>query len=196
MMGFPLSRKDQRHVWITRLCLVSVLLWFVLSPLVAGTTTAGRKHKLGDWVEMKVTTEIENKKQEQNIRFEVSNVDGNNLGARSKVTFRGKNQFTREINIPVTADMKPKVSGKKPEIKVEMLGEGDEFISIGGKSYNCHWVKKRNTIKFPEHSIVTIFTEWTNPEVPVNHVVKRIIEQTGRTPFKVTQELVGAGYGK
>jgi hypothetical protein len=108
-----------------------------------------------------------------------------------KVIIMGKETDVpaQKLKIDLTKPYDPTSEAKLPKgvaVKVEK-GAGTEKIMVGGKEYECTWVKFKTGKKNNE----TETTVWTSKDVPLSGIVKREVKSSvGDT---TTMELISFG---
>jgi hypothetical protein len=80
---------------------------------------------------------------------------------------------------------------------VTVLGEGDETITVDGKSYKCHWGKAKVVATKPMAMESTV-KAWSSKDVPVGGLVKMesesVMTMNGQAMnSKMTMKLTGSG---
>ena len=177
-------------LWM-KACLSLAVLACWLSPVVRAEDNPFKKAEVGDWVSYKTVTEMPNvptggmametkqtvtAKTEKEVTMKVETLmNGNSMGAQ-------------EIKIPLDQPYDPT---KTTNGKVEKLGEGEESISVGGKTYACKWVKIKTQVEANGMKIDTESKYWTSPEVPLGGLVKN--DTSTSMNMKMHMELTGAG---
>jgi len=176
----------------------AILLAVALTTYVIAAPPAkpAKAASVGDWVEMKTITEIDGKTMEQTIRQEVTKVEKTLLFVKNRVTSHGKTFIENVMKLSTADSPSPGKAEKRNVTIVEKIGEGYETLTLGGKAYKCHWIKKRMTTTIQGRKITVVSTAWNCPDVPVTNLVKRVIEQDGPKKFLITQALTNLGYGK
>jgi len=158
-----------------------------VNPLKAG--------KVGDWVETKTTTDTMGTKMEQTMRQEIVKKDDASVTLKTEIAMMGQKMPAQETVIPFdTIATAPVAAGSG--MVIEKIAEGDETIKIGDKEYKCHWVKNKTSMEAAGMKVEQTNTVWTCPDVPVNNMVKMVVEQESPAKSVTTQELVGCGTGK
>lgn len=146
--------------------------------------------KPGQWIEHKTVTDMGATKMEQTTKMTVKAKDATSITLANEMTMNGQKMPAQEITVPLQASG---TAPTAPGTHVEKIGEGDETIKVGGKDYACHWVKNRITHEAQNVKMVNTSTIWMCKDVPVNNIVKMVIDQESPTKMTSTQELVGSG---
>jgi hypothetical protein len=146
-----------------------------------------RSTKQGDWVEWAGGDVV--------MRHTILSKKDNTLTLRIEQTIGGKKGKPIDQEIDLT---KPWPPPRKPDPDVktvtEELGKGKETLTIGGKKYECEWVKRKTTISIKDQKdFVSVSKVWTCKDVPLGGTVKTESEVDGKTH---TTELTGFERGK
>jgi hypothetical protein len=138
--------------------------------------------KVGDWAEYKTDVVVE--------RHTVTARTDDSVTLRIDQTVQGKKGESKDVEI----DLKVKVS---PNPKTEKLDSGKETITVGGKKYDCEWVKRRFTVTVTvdgkDRTTVHTAKEWVCKDVPLGGTVRIEFESGG---VSGVTELTGFGRGK
>lgn len=152
--------------------------------------------KVGDWVELANRTETMGQTMTMQMKQSVVAKDETSVTLRTEVTMGGMKMPGQDVKVPFNQPYEP-YKQNLTDAKVTSLGEGDETITVGGKSYKCHWSKVKVTAAQPQPIEMTAKV-WTCKDVPVHGMVRMESEGTmkmgdqGMT-MKTSMELVGSG---
>ncbi len=176
---------------------LGVLLLPVLSWMAQGAGNNPLKNAhVGDWVEFATHTGAMGQQMEMKTKQTVVAKDATSITLRTETTMMGHTMPPQDVKIPLNRSYEPYAAGLT-DAKVTPLGEGNETLKVGGKSYACHWVKVKVAATKPQPMEGTTKV-WTCPDVPVTGVVKMETESTmtvgGKSmPTQMTMELIGSG---
>jgi len=148
-----------------------------------------RTAKTGDWIEWKTNDVV--------MRQTVTAKTDATLTLRIEQTIDGKKGPPLDQFIDLKGPFPPvRKAEPKDETKtdVEELGTGKETLTVGGKTYDCTWAKRKTTITFKGGiTFVSVTKGWNCPDVPLGGAVRMETEIQGKT--SVT-EMTGSGRGK
>lgn len=152
--------------------------------------------KVGQYIKFKMTTEAMGTKTQMEMKQTVIAKDDISVTLRTETTAMGMKMPPQDSKIMLNQPYEPYKQGITDAV-VTPLGEGNEQISVGGKTYNCHWAKVKVTASKPT-AVDSITTVWSSPDVPVNGMVKMVTDATTKMgqnamATKMTMELVEAG---
>jgi hypothetical protein len=121
--------------------------------------------------------------------------DATAVTLRMETTMMGQKMPGQDVKIPLDQPYEPSTQGLA-DAKVTQLGEGNETISVGGKSYACHWTKTKVVATKPQ-AVENTAKVWMCKDVPVNGLVRMESEGTmtmeGQAmTTKMSMELTGA----
>lgn len=150
--------------------------------------------KIGDWVEIQSITDVKGKTTSQTIRNEITKINENSVTIKSATFVQGQKKFETEFLKPLLPNNTPSSNENRPVL--EDLGEGDETIVINGKSFDCHWLKKRVVLDKNGEKIGITTTVWNCPTFQFLSCTKRIVERGGPLVMTTTETVVNFGYGK
>lgn len=153
--------------------------------------------KVGEWIEFVMQTEAMGQKMEMQMKQSVVAKDETSVTLRMEATMMGQKMPGKDTKIALDKPYEPYLQNQNlTDAKATPLGEGNETISVGGKSYACHWTKVKVVATKPQAVEVTAKT-WTCKDVPVNGLV-RMESETAMTmqgqPMntKIRMELKGS----
>lgn len=152
--------------------------------------------KVGDFLEFKTVTEAMGTKTETQTKQTVVAKDDVSITLRTEISMMGMKVPPQESKIMLNQPYEPYKAGNTDAV-VTPLGEGDETITAGGKSYACHWAKVKVVVSKPS-PITSTTTVWSSKEIPVTGVAKMItdssMEVQGKTmDSRMVMELISAG---
>jgi len=167
--------------------LVSVLVWAADNPL--------KNAKVGEWIEFVIHTQTMGQTMDTKMKQTVIAKDAVSVTLRNVTTVMGK-EMSNDTKIMFDQPYEPYKMPNSDAV-VTPLGEGNETITVGGKPYNCHWVKVKVVTTKPQAMEGTTKV-WSCKDVPVNNMVKMETESAMKMGDKVmnttmTMELVGSG---
>jgi len=170
------------------LVLLPILMWAADNPL--------KNAKVGEYVEYKTTTDAAGNKTETKMKQTVIAKDDVSVTLRTVMTMNGKEMPPQDTKIMLNQPYEPYKAGYTDAV-VTPMGEGNETIMIGGKSYACHWVKVKVVATKPV-AVTMTSTVWSCKDVPVHGMVKMTMDMTMKMgakdmTSKTTSELLGAG---
>jgi len=152
-----------------------------------------KKANVGDWIEHKQTmTMAAGKTMEMTSKQTVLAKDEKEITMKMETTVMGRAN-SHEIKIPLDVPYNPATAGvaRDAKAKMEVVGEGEESIKAGDKTYACHWVEMKGTTESRGKSTDMHTKVWYCKDVPVNGMVK--MEMDSSSGMKMTNELTGAG---
>lgn len=179
--------------------LLVVLMLLGCAGMAQAVENAWKTAKIGDWIEYKSVADMGAMKMESTMKMEVVKKDDKTVTIKNEMSANGQKMPAQEMAIPLEVPAgEPQMP---PGAKMEKLAEGDEKITIGGKEYNCHFVKNKVTMtmeipNMPKQNMEQTTTVWTCKDVPCGGMVKTETEQIAPTKTKSTQEVIGFGAGK
>jgi len=115
---------------------------------------------------------------------------------RIAATMMGKEMPPQDTKIMFDKPFNPYTQGNT-DAKVTTLGEGDETITVDGKSYKCHWAKVKVVATKPM-AMESTMKAWSSKDVPLAGMVKMesesVMTMEGTTMnTKMTMKLTGFG---
>lgn len=138
--------------------------------------------KVGDWTEYKTDVVV--------IRTTVTAKTDDSVTLLTEQTVQGKKGEPTVVKIDLTVKV-------WPDPKIVKLGSGKGMITVGGKKYDCEWVKRRTTINVTiagqDRTVVNVWKEWVCKDIPLGGTVLIEFETEGVTGVT---ELTGYGRGK
>jgi hypothetical protein len=152
--------------------------------------------KAGDWIEYTMSTDAMGQKMEMQVKQTVVAKDDTSVTLRMETTMMGQTMPGNDMKIPLDQPWNP-LSQRLSDAKVTTLGEGNETVTVGGKSYACHWVQAKIVTTKPQATEGTLKV-WTCKDVPVNGMVRmeaatNMVMQGQAMKTAVTMELKDAG---
>ncbi len=155
-----------------------------------------KKAQVGEFINFKMTTESMGTKTDMQMKQTVVEKDEVSVTLRTETTAMGMKMPPQDVKIMLNQPYEPYKQGLTDAV-VTPIGEGNETLTVGGKSYACHWAKVKVVVSKPSE-IESVTTVWTCPEVPVNGMVKMVTDSTmnagGNTiQSKMTMELLETG---
>jgi hypothetical protein len=177
-------------------CAVAAIGTLVLPLLAAAADNPFKSAKVGEWVEYATTTETMGAKMEMKTKQTVVARDDVSVTLRIVASMMGKEMPPQETKIMLNKSYEPYVQGDT-DAKVTVLGEGDETITVDGKSYKCHWGKAKVVATKPMAMESTV-KAWSSKDVPVGGLVKMesdsVMTMNGQAMnSKMTMKLTGSG---
>jgi hypothetical protein len=130
--------------------------------------------KKGDWVSYKMTTSFGAFKSEGTMKQLVTDKDEKSVTLKISMHLMGMDLPAQEQKIDLTKKYDPN-TGSIPgagNAKVEKLGSGKETVEVGGKKYECEWVKSKVTIDANGMKIESETKLWTSKSAPLSGLVK------------------------
>lgn len=152
--------------------------------------------KVGEWIEYTMRTEAMGQKMEMQMKQSVAAKDATSVTLRVETTMMGQKMPGQDVKVPLDKPYEPYTQGLTGAT-VTQLGEGNETITVGGKSYACHWTKVKVVATQPQAAENTAKV-WTCKDVPVNGLVRMESEGTVTVQgqamtTKTSMELKGVG---
>jgi hypothetical protein len=151
--------------------LFSVVLILACVPVIARADEKENPYKSakkGDWVSYKMSTKFGDFKSEGTMKQLVTNKDDKSVTVKISMHLMGADLPAHEQKIDPNAAAA--LGGGKA--KVEKLDSGKETVEIGGKKYECDWVKNKLTVDANGMKIETETKVWTSKSVPLGGLVK------------------------
>lgn len=152
--------------------------------------------KVGQFLEFRTVTEAMGTKSEIQTKQTVIAKDDVSVTLRTEITAMGMKMPPQESKYMLNQPYEP-YKAEGTDAVVTPLGEGDETITAGGKSYSCHWAKVKVVASKPA-PLTSTTTVWSCKDIPVTGMAKMITDSTmemqGKTmDSKMTMELISAG---
>lgn len=152
--------------------------------------------QVGEYVDFKMITESMGTKTEMQMKQSVVAKDEVSVTLRTETTAMGQKMPPQDAKIMLNQPYEPYKAGYTDAV-VTPLGEGDETITAGGKSYDCHWAKVKVVATNPT-AVESVTTVWSCKDIPVNGMAKMTSDSTMKMGAqtmntKMTMELVSAG---
>jgi hypothetical protein len=169
----------------------------LLLPLVARAEENPLKNaKVGEWVEFVTTSATMGSKMEMKTKQTVVAKDDVSVTLRTLMTMMGMQQPPQDVKIMLNQPYQPYTQGFSDAV-VTNLGEGNETITVGGKSYACHWTKVKVVATKPA-PVQSTSKVWSSKSVPVTGLVKMesesVMTMGGNTmTTTMTMQLTGSG---
>ena len=181
---------------LLKMCAVLALGTLVVPLQTRAADNPFKSAKVGQWIEYVTTIETKGNKREQKTKQVVVAKDDASVTLRTTATAMGKEMPPQETKIMLDQPYQP-FAQRDSDAKVTILGEGDETITVDGKSYKCHWAKARVVVTKPV-AMESTSKVWTSKEVPLSGMVKMegdsVMTMQGTTmSTKMTMKLSGSG---
>ena len=186
-----------RFIRLTVALAIAALLLPAMNWVALGKMENPLKNaKVGQWIEFTMKTGAMGQEMEMTMRQTVVAKDAVSVTLKSETTMMGKKMPAQETKIMLDQPYEPYTQGYT-DAKVTVLGEGDEAVSVNGKSYSCHWAKVKVVATKPMATEATTKV-WTCKEVPVSGMVRMETEADTnmgdqKMKTKMTMELVAFG---
>ncbi len=177
--------------------------------LCAGIACAGetlenpfKSAKVGDWLKHTVKTETMGMTQGSAMLMTVKAKTPEEATVTVEMEAMGQKMPPQEQKIPLNEAYdvtKLPAQATAAGITAKVLGQGEETISVGGKSYACHWVESSMEGKVMGGMQVKGKSKiWICKDVPLSGMVKMVSEtemQMNGQPMKTstTMEIAGTG---
>lgn len=178
---------------------MTVILGALFLPVLSSRAADNplRNAKVGEWIEFVTNTETMGQKMEMQMKQSVVAKDETSVTLRMESTMMGQKTPAKDVKIPLDKPYEP--YAQMPDLadaKVTPLGDGNETISVGGKSYACRWTKVKVVTTKPQAMDVTSKT-WLCKDAPVTGLVRMESEMNmtvnGQAmTTKTTMELKGS----
>lgn len=172
-----------------------VLVLACVPMIVRADENPYRSAKKGDWVSYKMTTSFGASKSDGTQKQMVTAKDDKSVTLKISMHVMGMDLPPLEQKIDLTKPFDPSRPGVPggANIEVQRLVSGKETLEIGGKKYECEWVKNKMTIDFNGMEIETETKVWTSKSAPLGGMVKM---ETKLAQGSTTMELTGSGTEK
>lgn len=179
-----------------KICAVVAMGTLVLPLKSLATDNPYRSAKVGEWVENLMITETMGRKVEMKMKQTIVDKDDVSVTMRTTGTMMGREIPPQDTKILLNQTYDPYTQGYT-DAKVTRLGEGDETVSVGGKSYKCHWEKVKVVATRPA-AVESTFKLWSSKDVPLSGMVKMESDSvmtmgTQTMNTKMTMVLTGSG---
>jgi len=176
----------------------------VFTLLLSFAAIAADEHPLknaraGDWVQYKVTRDIGGKKSEATETQRVTKNDGKIVSFDQENKSAGT-RVAGDISLYLDEPCEPEDPSSPlnyvavKNAKIEILGQGDETLTVNGQEYPCHWVKRKISFETGKELSEYESKVWIcKAQVPLFGYVRK--EYTHTAPVKATlvHELIGHG---
>lgn len=178
-------------------CAVLALGALLLLPLLARAEENPLKRaKVGEWIEFVTTSATMGAKMDMKIKQTVVAKDDVSVTLRTVTTMMGREQPPQDSKIMLNQPYQPYTQGFSDAV-VTPLGEGNETITVEGKSYNCRWAKVKVVATTPA-AVESTSKVWSSKDVPVSGLVKMesqsVMTVGGNTMnTSMTMQLTGSG---
>ena len=181
---------------ILKTCAVTILGTLVLSLQAVAADNPYKSAKVGEWVETVSTSETMGGKMEMKMKRTVVAKDAVSVTLRTVATMMGREMPPQDAKIMFDQPYQPYVQGDS-DAKVTTLDEGDETITVSGKSYKCNWAKVKVVATKPMPMESTV-KAWSSKDIPLGGIVKMesesVMSMEGTTMnSKTTMTLTGFG---
>lgn len=177
-------------------CALVALGTLVLPLLSWAADNPFKSAKVGDWVQTVTTTETMGNKMEMNTKQTVVARDDVSVTLRMEVSMMGRQMPPQESRIMLEQPYEP-YTQPNTDAKATILGEGDETITVDGKSYKTHWTKVKVVATKPAPMESTV-KAWSSKDVPLSGMVKMesesVMAMNGKSMnTKMIMKLAGSG---
>ena len=143
-----------------------------LPVLRAAEANPLKNAKVGDWIEFAMSTEAMGRKMEMEMKQSVVAKDETSVTLRTESSMMGQKMPGKDVKIPLDKPYEPYTQMQNlTDAKVTPLGDGDESITVAGKSYACRWTKVKVVATKPQAMEMTAKT-WVCKDVPVSGLVR------------------------
>ena len=178
--------------------LFSVVLVLACLPVIARADEKENPYKSakkGDWVSYKMSTKFGDFKSEGTMKQLVTQKDDKSVTVKISMHLMGADLPAHEQKIDLTKPFDPSTAAMPGagNAKVEKLGTGKETIEIGGKKYECEWVKTKMTIDANGMKIESESKVWMSKSASLGGLVKM---ESKLAQGSTTMELTGSGTEK
>jgi hypothetical protein len=179
-----------------RLLPASLLLGLAATAPAQDTENPFKKAKVGDWAEYKMTASFAGQNLDGKTKVTVTAKTDKEATLTTTATLKGMEVPPQESKIDLTKPYDPLTSvvPKDAEIKVEKVADGKEKIKVGGKDYDCTWMKLKFSGKASGQPFEGEAKVWTAKDVPLGGTVKMEATQKAMgLEIKMAMELLGTG---
>lgn len=169
-----------------------LLLAVPFAARTAETDNPYKNAKKGEWVSYKMSTQFGTQKIEGTLKQTVTAKDEKSVTVKIAMKFMGMEFPPQEQKIDLTKPFNP-ASGSIPganNAKIEKLDSGKETVEVGGKKYECEWVKNKITVDAGGMKIETETKTWTSKSAPLAGLVKM---ESKLPQGNTTMEITGSG---
>ena len=177
--------------------ILSLTLALLIAPVSARAADAENPFKAakkGDFAAYKMTTSAGGMSFEGTLKQTVTAKDDKSATLSAVANVMGMDQPAQETKIDLTKPFDPASSGiPGGKAKVEKLDSGKETIEIGGKKYECEWIKNKVVAEVNGMKFETETKVWTSKKVPLGGMVKMEMKND---MFSMKMELTEFGSGK
>src|SRR5262249_22108808 len=168
---------------------------FCLAPLAAAEEMENpfKKAKVGDWAEYKMTTSVGGNNIEAKMKMSVTAKTDKEVTMKTVAIINGMEVGGQDTKIDLTKPYDPTSTANVPkgtDATVEKAGEGKEKIKVGGKEYDCTWMKMKIKAKIGGMDFDSDTKIWMSKSVPLSGMVK--MEMKSKLA-DVTMELTDTG---
>ncbi len=159
---------------------------------------------VGDWYQAEVVMDIHRTAETKLASMRLTLVDKNDKRAKVRVEIESADLGAdeKELEIPLDRPLEdsygPMVSAVSEQIPANAtmesrrIGGGTEKLFIGGKTYYTTWVAVEVEVRAGRDRIVQKSKSWMSSEIPLDGIVKVVIE----IPSLFTQTIIVTGYGR
>ena len=177
-------------------CAVVALGALIMPLQIRAADNPYKSAKVGEWIEYVTTTETMGSKHDMKTKQTVVAKDDVSITLRIVASMMGKEMPPQDTKIMLNESYDPYKQGYV-DAKVTILGEGDETITVDGKSYKCHWAKVKVVATKPM-AIESTMKSWSSKDVPLAGMVKMesesVMTMNGTAMnSKMTMKLTGSG---
>jgi len=174
---------------VLALCLLAVNTQAAENPL--------KNAKVGDWVEYVQAVNANGKPMEITMKQSVTAKDDASVTMKMEMSVGGRAIPGQEFKIDLTKEYNP-LSPRSGVAKPEIIEQGDEALSIGGKEYKCHWMSVKSSVDGQGGQASKFEGKvWVCPDVPLGGMVKMEGKvESSKGPMDFKKELSGSGRGQ
>ncbi len=176
---------------------VALVLAFCVIPLAARAEDKENPYKSakkGDWVSYKTTGKFGDFKSEGTTKQTVTEKDEKFVTIKVATNSMGRDLPATEMKIDLTKPFNPSSSAfPRGGAKIEKLDSGKETIEVGGKKYECEWVKSKVTVEANGMKIESESKVWMSKSAPLSGMVRM---ETKLPQGSMTMELTDSGGDK
>jgi hypothetical protein len=140
--------------------------------------------KVGDYVVHKMTGA-----QTLILKKEITATNDKEVTLKTSMSLNGKEFPGNEIKIDLTKKYDIAEQGGGAKVKITELGKGEETIKVKDKDYKCQWRSFKSSFDAGGKEFTTEVKVWTSKEVPLDGLVKYVIQSMGTTNTMELEEV-------
>src|SRR5262245_31822518 len=156
---------------------LTAALVFCCVPLALAQDTENpfKKAKVGDWAEYKMSTNVKGFAIDASMKMTVTDKNDKEVTLKTSIKIMDMDLPGQETKVDLTKPFDPLSTANIPKgtkAKVEKAGEGKEKITVGGKTYECTWMKLKIAAEVKGVNLDSEVKVWMSKTVPMSGMVK------------------------